>query len=124
MSWADGAMGLGQRNRLRREARSLGPASFRGRLYDLGQYPGAITSEVSEDVVHGEVFELLRPAVTLQWLDHYEGVRRGGLEHDAYRRVILEVTLANSVAVEASVYIFQHSLRTAHFIRSGIWRAR
>ena len=124
MSWADGAMGRGERNRLSRETRSLGPGSFRGRLYDLGEYPGAITSEVSADAVHGEVFELLHPAVTLRWLDHYEGVRRGGTKYDDYRRIILEATLANSLVIEASVYIYQRTLRKAHFIRSGIWRAR
>ena len=70
MSWAKGALGLNERKRLSREASSLGPATLRGRLYDLGQYPGLIISNVDADVVHGEVFELFRPAVTLQWLDH------------------------------------------------------
>ncbi len=124
MSAATGAMGLSERKRLSREARSLGPAMLRGRLYDLGQYPGVITSEFNRDVVHGEVFEMFRPSITLQWLDHYEGVRREGGEHDDYRREIVDVTMTNSEVLRVSVYIYRRSLRTARFIPSGVWQAR
>lgn len=124
MSWAKGALGLNQRKRLSSEARSLGPAVLRGRLYDLGQYPGVIISNATEDVVHGEVFELFRPATTLQWLDHYEGVWRAGRECDEYRREVVEVTLADSDVVKVSVYIYRRSLRRARYLPSGVWQAR
>ncbi len=124
MSWAKGALGLNERKRLSREARSLGPATLRGRLYELGQYPGLIISNVDEDVVHGEVFELFRPAVTLQWLDHYEGVRCERGELDDYRRETVEVTLADSAVVKVSVYVYRRSLRRARYLPSGVWQAR
>ena len=41
-----------------RRLRPVGQASVRGRLYDLGEYPGAVLSEKSRSVIRGEVFEL------------------------------------------------------------------
>ena len=124
MSQACDAMGSGERNRLRREARSLGPATLGARLFDLGQYPGLILSEAAGDVVHGEVFHLLQPAVTLAWLDRYEGIGWKGRDRDDYQRVNREVALANNVELEVWTYVFQGSLRSARLLRSGCWRVR
>lgn len=124
MSRASDAMGSGERNRLRREARSLGPATLGGRLFDLGQYPGLILSEAAEDVVQGEVFQLLQPAVTVAWLDRYEGIGWKGRDRDDYQRVTREVALANNAELEVWTYVFQGSLRSARLIRSGCWRVR
>jgi gamma-glutamylcyclotransferase (GGCT)/AIG2-like uncharacterized protein YtfP len=56
-------------------ARPLGPATFRGRLYHLGGYPGAVASPDSGDVVRGELYALDgRDADRLlARLDRYEG---------------------------------------------------
>ncbi|HET7585321.1 MAG TPA: gamma-glutamylcyclotransferase family protein [Gemmatimonadaceae bacterium] len=60
---------------LRARARPLGRAAIQGRLFDLGAYPGAVSSEDARDVVHGEMYELelAHAARTLLALDDYEG---------------------------------------------------
>lgn len=52
--------------------RCLGAARIRGRLYDLGAYPGVVDCPRS-GWVRGELYELRRPRRLLARLDRYEG---------------------------------------------------
>jgi len=49
----------------------LGPAHWQGRLYLVSHYPGAVPSELTEEIVHGELWTLTDPQ-TLALLDQYE----------------------------------------------------
>ncbi|OFX13023.1 MAG: hypothetical protein A2516_05270 [Alphaproteobacteria bacterium RIFOXYD12_FULL_60_8] len=53
--------------------RLLGPCRFKGRLLDLGDYPGAVKGE---GVIEGELCRIL-DAAALPLLDRYEDVRHG-----------------------------------------------
>ena len=55
-----------------RRLRRVGKGSVRGRLYDLGEYPGAVLTR-SGPVVIGQVFELPDDPEVLTRLDEYEG---------------------------------------------------
>ncbi len=61
MSGAGHRMGA----RLQREARLVGPARIKGRLYDLGAYPALVETGPADGDVHGEVFELIDPSRSL-----------------------------------------------------------
>jgi gamma-glutamylcyclotransferase (GGCT)/AIG2-like uncharacterized protein YtfP len=52
--------------------RRVGRGSVRGRLYDLGEYPGAVLSR-NAPLVIGQVFELPNDPEVLTRLDEYEG---------------------------------------------------
>lgn len=55
-------------NRLHR----IGAASVRGRLYDLGDYPGAVVDPSANTSVRGELVELPEDESVLHVLDRYE----------------------------------------------------
>ena len=61
-----------QAQRFHQAARFLGPARWQGRLYLVSCYPGAVPSELTEDIVYGELCTLTDPQ-TLALLDQYEG---------------------------------------------------
>ncbi len=46
---------------------------FPGRLYDLGEYPGAVLSAGGKNFVYGDVVLMETPDLTLKLLDDYEG---------------------------------------------------
>jgi gamma-glutamylcyclotransferase (GGCT)/AIG2-like uncharacterized protein YtfP len=121
MSTATGALGRGMRERLQREARLLGPASTKGRLYDLGRYPALVDSELPADLVHGEVFALQEPAKSFAWLDKYEGIVPGQHDHNEYRRVERPVRLAGGQEISAWVYLYRKSVVGAAHIAAGRW---
>ena len=79
--------------RLRAEARLIGPATMQGRLYRVSWYPGVSESTDPEQRVHGELYALDTPSHALAWLDAYEGVAPGSRESGEYTRVERPVRL-------------------------------
>lgn len=53
--------------------RFVGKARVRGRLYDLGEYPGAVLDASSRREIIGRVFALPEDEEVLKALDVYEG---------------------------------------------------
>jgi gamma-glutamylcyclotransferase (GGCT)/AIG2-like uncharacterized protein YtfP len=121
MSTATGALGIGMRERLQREALLLGPAATQGRLYDLGRYPALVDSDNPADLVHGEVFELQEPSKSFAWLDKYEGIVPGQHGHNEYQRVERPVRLARGEEITAWVYLYRKSVVRAPRIAAGRW---
>jgi gamma-glutamylcyclotransferase (GGCT)/AIG2-like uncharacterized protein YtfP len=112
--------------RLRREARLLGEASLPGRLYSLGRYPGLVEAphiqSLAQHLVYGELYALATPAVTLGWLDAYEGIVPRKPDRSPYARVERAVRLASGETVSAWVYVYLKSVRTRPVVPGGRWR--
>jgi gamma-glutamylcyclotransferase (GGCT)/AIG2-like uncharacterized protein YtfP len=51
----------------------IGDGFIFGRLYDLGEYPGAVLEAERHDKVFGKIFEVPRDPSLLKRLDGYEG---------------------------------------------------
>ena len=58
---------------LRKQAKYLYEGKIKGTLYHLGQYPGLIRSELEDQWVNGEIFQLPDSPKLLKSLDEYEG---------------------------------------------------
>jgi gamma-glutamylcyclotransferase (GGCT)/AIG2-like uncharacterized protein YtfP len=121
MSTAAGALGKGMRERLQREARLLGAATIRGRLYDLGRYPALVDSDDPAELVHGEVFALHAPRMSFAWLDKYEGIVPGRHGHNEYERVERPVRLDSGQEITAWVYLYRKSIAGVPRITTGRW---
>lgn len=111
-----GGIGASERARLAAEATLLGCATTAGILIDLGSYPGLIEGEGQ---VHGVVYRLRDPAITLGWLDIYEGIT--GSADDEYLRLARRVTLAFGKNTSCWTYqLIQFKIEDA-VIPSGSW---
>src|SRR5690242_14359920 len=66
------ASGHPMHTRLRAEADFMGAGTFRGRLYDVGTFPGAVASRSNAERVSGEIYRLRDPARAFRMLDAYE----------------------------------------------------
>ncbi len=95
----------------------VGRACYRGRLYDIGDYPGAVASSRGRDRVWGEVYALDPPqrAELLSSLDRYEGA--------AFERNRVEVTLEDGSAVGCWIYLYARDTRGLRRIASGDYLA-
>jgi gamma-glutamylcyclotransferase (GGCT)/AIG2-like uncharacterized protein YtfP len=109
--------------RLRREARLLGAATMPGRLYSLGRYPGMVEAAGADRLVHGELYALNTPAVTLKWLDAYEGIVPGNPELSPYARVERAAHLVSGETLDAWVYLYRKSVKTQPEVPGGHWIA-
>jgi gamma-glutamylcyclotransferase (GGCT)/AIG2-like uncharacterized protein YtfP len=107
-----------------RRLRPVGPASVPGRLYDLGEYPGAILSKSSRSVIRGEVFELPGDAQTLNSLDDYEGFEPGKPRSSLFVRRIWPVVMDDGTRLRCWVYVYNGDTRQAQPVRSGRYASR
>jgi gamma-glutamylcyclotransferase (GGCT)/AIG2-like uncharacterized protein YtfP len=96
--------------------RPLGEGFVDGKLYDLGDYPGAVIDPASAWIIHGTVYELPEDAEILCRLDAYEGPE--------YVRIEQLVTLTAGGEVNCWVYDFQGKPGEERFIESGRWADR
>lgn len=95
----------------------LGEARIRGKLYNLGRFPG-LTPAVTEDWVFGDLYDLGEQAAhTLAELDRYEGDE--STPDALFERQMAEVAGAEGRAVQAWVYWFQGAVKEETRIISG-----
>lgn len=104
-----------------REAHFVGEASVRGVLFDLGTYPGLVVNEQATGLVKGEIYALRAPSAdgTLAALDEYEGCAPSDVEPHEYRRVLVQVTLADGRMLSAWAYVLNRALAGLTPIPSG-----
>jgi gamma-glutamylcyclotransferase (GGCT)/AIG2-like uncharacterized protein YtfP len=95
-----------------------GPGKFKGKLYDIGEYPGAIYQPSSEYDVHGQVFLMNQPEMILRRLDDYEGFGEDQPEPNEFIRTLIEVE-TNDNPVNCWAYLYQLPTDGLWHIRSG-----
>jgi gamma-glutamylcyclotransferase (GGCT)/AIG2-like uncharacterized protein YtfP len=99
--------------------RPVGRASVRGRLYDLGEYPGAVLSKNSRSVIRGEVFELPGDQSTLTSLDDYEGFEPAKPRSSLFLRRTWPVTMDDGTRLRCWVYVYNGDMKSARPVTSG-----
>ena len=95
----------------------LGEAKIRGRLYNLGRFPGLVTNG-QKDWVYGDLFDLGEHFDSiLAELDRYEDAESTA---DAlFERRLADVIGADGEAVQAWVYWFRGEVREEARIAAG-----
>lgn len=109
---------------LAREAEFIGMATCCGKLYRVDFYPGVVTSTTPDDLVHGEVYRLRRPAFALAELDRYEACGPGFSPPTEYVREVATVRLNDGREVPAWIYIYNRPVAGLELIPSGDFFAR
>jgi len=94
-----------------------GPASVRGRIYRIDDYPGLVLSDDPADLVAGDLFAFEDRAV-LAWLDGYEGCGPEDAEPQEYRRARIAVETGDGT-VEAWAYLYNWPIDGLAWIAGG-----
>lgn len=125
MSTADTDLGRRERSYVQDRARLIGRGRFKGRLFDAGACPAAVTSPHSRRYVRGELWLLpSRSGRLLHLLDRYEGCSLGASEPYPYRRSIELIEHEFGWATPAWVYVWNLDTKGLPEIRSGEWHQR
>lgn len=94
-------------------------ASFRGKLFQIDYYPGAVPSDNFNDIIQGEVYLLNQAEVLLLLLDQYEEFGPGFVEPNEYLRQQQPVLLNNGRLITAWVYLYNHATEGLKLIQSA-----
>ncbi|MCI0338188.1 MAG: gamma-glutamylcyclotransferase [Acidobacteria bacterium] len=102
----------------------IGAAFVQGRLYDLGDYPGAILDAESELQIIGEIFELPDDETVLATLDQYEGFDCDNHDASLFVRTKCHVLLGDVRKVECWIYVYNRETTSAKLIVNGdyLWK--
>jgi gamma-glutamylcyclotransferase (GGCT)/AIG2-like uncharacterized protein YtfP len=91
---------------------------FKGKLYDMGEYPGAIFSDEGDQYVHGSVYQMDNPKNLLSFIDDYEGFGAGQDQPNLFIRDLKDIeTTASTIA--CWVYVYNLPVKHLVQIKSG-----
>jgi pyruvate carboxylase len=96
-----------------------GKGRIRGRLFDLGEYPGAVPSQRASDIVEGEIYRLASPAQQFVELDAVEEYDPRRPSTSLFRRRLVEVQAENGARIKAWAYFLNKNLRKSRHIPHG-----
>ena len=99
--------------------RSIGRGRIRGRLYDLGEYPGAILDAAADTAVSGVVLELPQDPAVLRSLDEYEGYDPADPDASLFVRKNCPIELFDGRELQCWVYVYNRDPGEAPLVSSG-----
>jgi gamma-glutamylcyclotransferase (GGCT)/AIG2-like uncharacterized protein YtfP len=99
--------------------RRLGPAQVRGKLYDLGEFPGAVLDSSSRTMIHGELVVLPAGEKALEALDRYEEFDPSDLQKSLFVRKKAKIQMANGSSREGWIYVYNRHPGKAKRVRGG-----
>jgi len=98
----------------------LKTGKFRGKLYDMGEYPGAILNENENDnqYVYGSIYLMDEPEKLLAFIDDYEGFGENQEQPNLFLRQLTSIE-TNTGTMECWVYLYNLSVTNLPQIPSG-----
>ncbi len=106
-------------------ARLVGRGRVKGKLYDLGEYPGAVyTPGESDEYVKGELYEVNDPELATRILDRYEEFFPTQPHRSLFVRTVAPVLLEDGRRENAWVYVYNQPVDEANLIPGGDYRER
>lgn len=99
--------------------RRLGSAHVRGRLYDFGEFPGAVLDPSSRTIIHGELVVLPSDGRILEELDRYEEFDPSDPKRSLFVRKKVTVQMTNGSSREGWIYVYNKSPRKAKLVLGG-----
>jgi gamma-glutamylcyclotransferase (GGCT)/AIG2-like uncharacterized protein YtfP len=104
-------------------AKLEGKGRIRARLFDLGDYPGAVPAIKSTDFVEGELYQLDSPSKQLSVLDGIEEFDPKRAKTSLFRRRLVSVRLASGRKTKAWAYFLNRRPRHARLVPHGDYAA-
>ena len=99
----------------------LQAGKFRGRLYDIGEYPGAISDVSSDQYVHGSIYRMDEPEKILKIIDDYEGFGNDQEQPNLFLRILIPIETMDA-QVECWVYVYNLPVDGLLLITSGRYK--
>ena len=93
------------------------PGKFKGKLYDLGEYPGAVHDD-NNGYVYGSIFQLLNQAEAFEYLDDYEGFGDDQDQPNLFIRKFISIETDNE-QINCWGYLYNLSVAGFRLIESG-----
>ena len=101
---------------LKNNSRFYSTGKLKGKLYDIGEYPGAVLSD--GDHIYGSILEINDPEKVLSIIDDYEGFGDNQLQPNEFIRVLTKIETGSGF-VNCWVYLYNLPVTGLLQINSG-----
>jgi len=101
-----------------RRLKPIGTAKMGGKLYDFGEYPGAVAAPGRAGKISGRLFEVPDSAL-LKEIDEYEGYNPARPARSLFLRKKRFVTLSNGRRLLSWVYLFNGAPKDGRLLAHG-----
>ena len=102
-----------------RKLKFVGRGFVYGKLYDLGEYPGAKLIRRARSKIRGRVYQLPTSKQVIKSLDAYEEFIPDKPEKSLYLRKRAPVTLDNGKTIETWIYEYNGDVSYSPVVRGG-----
>jgi gamma-glutamylcyclotransferase (GGCT)/AIG2-like uncharacterized protein YtfP len=107
---------------LMKSSNLIGDATVPGRLYDFGDFSGAVIDVQSRDQIHGEIFQLPDPAAeNLKALDAYEEFDPSNPQQSLFVRRTISAMLSDGRRLNCWIYVYNREPGAARQILGGMF---
>lgn len=93
--------------------RHVGEGFIRGKLFDLGDYPGAVLDPSYKEKISGTVFRLPKDETLLRKIDEYEEFDPKTPDKSLFVRRLHPVELTAGKTLQCWVYVYNQRLKKA-----------
>lgn len=104
---------------LAKHAEFVGKGFFCGRLYDVDEFPGAVSSTDMSKKVYGSIYKIADQELVFKVLDEYEGIAAEQTDLDLFKRIIVEAYFEAGHTVKTWVYEYNLPTTNLRLIPSG-----
>lgn len=105
-------------------AQLVGHGRISGKLYDLGQFPGAVASSDPRCHIEGEVYRLDDASFATKILDEYEECYPRQPEKSLFVRREVPVSMEDGRRRKAWAYFYNRSVNESDLIHGGNYREK
>ena len=110
-------------SRIVKGLKRVGSATVRGRLYDFGDYLGAVIDQLAKTSIKGELFELPNDDSALKALDEFEEFNRTDRKNSLFVRARAVAELNVGRRLNSWVYVYNRDPGSARLIVNGNYSA-
>lgn len=108
---------------LKQNCKFYAHGKFKGKLYDLGEYPGAILDESGINYIYGSILELKNTMDVLKNIDNYEGFGEDEDQPNLFVREMIDIETDNGL-INCWVYLYNLPVGGFRLIDSGRYSGR
>jgi|SRR5215467_6579400 len=99
--------------------KEVGQGFIIGRLYDVGEYPGAVLNGRPQDKVFGTIYQLPGDPAVLERLDTYEGFDPARPAQSVFVRRRTSINGLSKMKVKGWVYEYNRNVSSLPRIKNG-----
>jgi len=102
-----------------KKLKDVGRGFILGRLYDIGEYPGAVLNGDPQDKIFGTIYQLPGDPAVLDRLDKYEGFDPAHPAQSAFVRRRTSINGPNKTRLNGWVYEYNRDVSSEPRIKNG-----